>query len=214
MPPAPKQVRAAETRERLLEAAVACLYTSGYSGTTAKEVCKLAGVSRGAHAYHFETKRQLVIATVEHIFQKRSQEFRDAIGRLPQEDRYEAGIELVWEILSGDTFFAWLEVVVAARTDPELLEAVIALNGRMTESIEVNFRDLFPELAGSGPYALLPQFVFCFLEGMALRSVASPRPERLRELLETFKGLSRALPLLRPLIDAHCPREEPQETPE
>ena len=204
----PKQLRAAETRERLLKAAVECLYTKGYSGTTAKEVCKLAGVSRGAHAYHFETKRQLVTATVEYLVEQRNVEFRAAIERLPQEDRYEAGIDLIWEILSGETFFAWLEVLVAARTDPELLESVTELNARVTETIEGNFRELFPELAGTEPFGLLPQFLFCLLEGMALASVGNPRPERLARVLKTFKKASGVLLTLGPMIEASCREDE------
>lgn len=200
----PKQVRAAETRERLLKAAVECLYLRGYSGTTAKEVCKLAGVSRGAHAYHFETKGQLMTATVEYLVEQRNLEFREAIERLPQEDRYEAGIDLIWEILSGETFFSWLEVLVAARTDPELLESVTELNARVTETIEANFRELFPELAGTEPFALLPQFLFCLLEGMALGSVANPHPERIMQVFRTLKKASSVLLQLGPMIEMSC----------
>lgn len=208
VPAEPKQVRAAETRERLLKAAVECLYLRGYSGTTAKEVCKIAGVSRGAHAYHFETKHQLMTATVEYLVEQRNLEFREAIERLPQEDRYEAGIDLIWEILSGETFFSWLEVLVAARTDPELLESVTELNARVTETIEANFRELFPELAGTEPFALLPQFLFCLLEGMALGSVANPHPERIMKVFRTLKKASNVLLQLGPMIEMSCREDE------
>src|SRR5262249_2520548 len=40
------------------------------------------------------------------------------------------------EIYSGDTFYAWLELVVAARTDPALNEVLRELDARFVEGAE------------------------------------------------------------------------------
>src|SRR5205823_12845827 len=75
--------RRAETRGRLLDATLECLAELGYAGTTATEVVRRAGLSRGAQVHHFPTKAELVVAAVEHLFQRRHEEFRQAFADLP-----------------------------------------------------------------------------------------------------------------------------------
>src|SRR5580700_10650527 len=75
--------RSAAMRERLLDAAIDCLYELGYSGTTTIEVAARAGVSRGAQLHHFPTKEHLVTLAVRHVLAKRLEEFRTAFAALP-----------------------------------------------------------------------------------------------------------------------------------
>ena len=75
--------RSAAMRERLLEAAIDCLYELGYAGTTTIEVAARAGVSRGAQLHHFPTKEHLVTLAVRHVLARRVDEFRAAFADLP-----------------------------------------------------------------------------------------------------------------------------------
>src|SRR5205085_9670279 len=72
--------RRAETRGRLLDATLECLAELGYAGTTTTEVVRRAGLSRGAQVHDFPTKAELVVAAVEHLFQRRHDDFRSAIA--------------------------------------------------------------------------------------------------------------------------------------
>ncbi len=54
--------RSAATREALLDATIACLVEDGYANTTTSKVAERAGVSRGAHLHHFQTRSALVAA--------------------------------------------------------------------------------------------------------------------------------------------------------
>src|SRR3954464_2789270 len=56
--------RSATTREALLDATVACLIEDGYAHTTTSRVAERAGVSRGAHLHHFQTRTSLVAAAI------------------------------------------------------------------------------------------------------------------------------------------------------
>ncbi|MEA2623997.1 MAG: hypothetical protein QOD06_42, partial [Candidatus Binatota bacterium] len=108
--------RSASTRSRLLDATIDSLAELGYAGTTTTVIAERAGVSRGAQLHHFPTKAELVTTAVEHLFQRRNQEFRTAMAKLPPAvDRAEAAVDLLWAIFSGPTFYAWLELVVAGR---------------------------------------------------------------------------------------------------
>src|SRR5262245_38860925 len=138
--------RSASTPTRLPDATLECLCDLGYARTTTPEIARRAGLSRGAQLHHFPTKAELVTSAVEHLFERRHQEFRAAFARVPAgADRYAAAIDILWSMVSGPTFHAWLELAVASRTDPELRRAIQALTGRLRDLIAETFRELFRE---------------------------------------------------------------------
>ena len=184
-----QEERSSETRSRILNAAIEVLFEKGYVGATTTEIAKRAGVSRGAQLPHFPTRRDLVTVTVQHLIHRRSDEFREAVGKLPEADRYPAAIDLLWEFISGSTFYAWLEVVVAARTDPELAVRVAELTTEMRETTRKNFDDLFPELAATPQFSVIPEFVMSLLEGLALRRVAGCGEDATQQVLVALKLL-------------------------
>ncbi len=57
---------AAETRDRLLETAMRLIWQSNYSSVGVNEICKQAGVTKGAFYHHFETKADLYVAASRH----------------------------------------------------------------------------------------------------------------------------------------------------
>ena len=65
-----QEERSAETRTRLLDAAIECLLKLGYAGTTTTEIATRAKVSRGAQLHHYPTKQELLTAAVEHLFER------------------------------------------------------------------------------------------------------------------------------------------------
>ena len=190
-----QEERSTEMRLRLLDATVDCLYRLGYAGTTTVEVSKRARVSRGAQLHHFPTKAALVTAAVEHVFELRRAEFRAALARLPSSaDRRAAAIDLLWTMVSGPTFYAWLELLVAARTDRELAQAVSEVDRHFGDAIRDTFRELFPALATGGLDELIPSFTFAVLQGIALGEVVERDRDRSARLLGLFHSLSRLLP--------------------
>jgi AcrR family transcriptional regulator len=184
--------RSAETRARLLEATIDSLAELGYARTTTTGIADRAGVSRGAQLHHYPTKADLVVAAMAHLFDQRDQEFRDAIERIPVgPDRAARAIDLLWNIVSGRTFYAWLELAVAARTDEELRGAMQRLSDRTTANIQRTFRALFPQPTTPNPtYDLAPQFAFAVMHGMALEQLVVRDDGRWKQLLQLLKQLS------------------------
>src|SRR5262245_26573737 len=162
--------RRAATRAQLLDATIDCLFRLGYTRTTTTEIAEAAGVSRGAQLHHFPTKAELVTTAVTYLFERRRAEFTAAIARLPEgPGRVGAAIDLLWSMVSGPTFYAWLELAVAARTDPELAASVATMTQRFTQEIAESFRQLFPPPPDAGPlYAVAPRFVFALMDGHAV----------------------------------------------
>jgi AcrR family transcriptional regulator len=190
-----QEERSAATRARLLDATVDCLLTHGYSGTTTTEIALRAGVSRGAQLHHFPTKAQLVTRAVAWLFARRLEEFRAAFSTLPDgADRAAGALELLWRMFTGPTFYAALEVVVAARTDPTLRASVTAVNRKFTESVGETFRELFPAPPEPGPFFdLAPRFVFSLMEGMALARIVEPDDAAPARMIALLKALAPAI---------------------
>jgi AcrR family transcriptional regulator len=166
--------KTAETRRRLLDAAILCLVDRGYANTTTSEIAERAGLSRGAQLYHFPRKQELLISAVEHLFELMFTDMKEKVGRLNDvNDRRAMAIDLLWETANGPLMTAWFELIVASRTDSYLRDALGAVNVRMGDFIDRSFKDLFPRPDGAGEdYELIPQMVALLIEAMALEGKA------------------------------------------
>jgi AcrR family transcriptional regulator len=180
-------------RSRLLEATIDCLYEVGYSRTTTIEVAARAGVSRGAQLHHFPTKKRLVTVAVKHLLNKRLEEFREAFASLPEgADRYSAVIDIMWDKTSNRAFYAWLELVVAGRTDPSLRKTVLEIAEQFAEQIQSTFREFFsPQRQHTSPFDIAPVFAFAVLQGLAIDNIVWPEGDRRLDMtLQALKALT------------------------
>jgi AcrR family transcriptional regulator len=187
-----QEERSAATRGRLLDATLECLTELGYARTTTTEIAERGGVSRGAQLHHFPTKAELVTEAVEHLFERRDEEFRDAFAQLPADaNRPRAAVDLLWSMVAGPTFHAWLELVVAARTDEQLKPRVTALTTRFKENVARTFAELFPRPADAPPFwELMPGLTFAFLQGLALDAMVLPGRDEIERSVEIWRTLA------------------------
>ena len=199
-----QEERSAETRKRLLEAAVACLNERGYTGTTTTEIAGRAGVSRGAQVHHFRHKEELVLGALEHVCARRLAELQYALEELPVgglEFRLATLIDLMWTAFRGPSFYAWLELLVASRTDPILRVAVRETNQRLAAGIRKAFARFLddgytpPERAER--LARVVELAFGKLESMALQRALlgadEPDPADLVAALDDLKRTAREI---------------------
>jgi AcrR family transcriptional regulator len=184
--------RTAATRARLLDATLECLCDLGYARTTTPEIARRAGLSRGAQLHHFPTKAELVASAVAHLLERRHREFRAAFARVPAgADRYAAAIDILWSMVSGPSFHAWLELAVAARADPELQAAVRDLTERLSALVADTFRDIFGPGRPDDPFfAVAPHFAFALLDGLALQRIAGVDRAQLARVVDALKALA------------------------
>ncbi|MFF0228487.1 TetR/AcrR family transcriptional regulator [Streptomyces sp. NPDC004629] len=138
----PKQDRSRATRQRLLEAAVACLAEHGWAGSTVSVVAERAGVSRGAAQHHFRTREDLFTAAVEYVAEQRSAALRalfpDGAAARP------AVVAALVDLYTGPLFRAALHLWVAAGDEEQLRPRVTELEarvGRETHRIAVELLD-------------------------------------------------------------------------
>jgi AcrR family transcriptional regulator len=188
------QQRGAATRALLLDAALECLVEYGYTATSTVEVARRAGVSRGAQLHHFPTKAQLLTAALDHLLSRRIEEFRKAFADLdPNVDARDGAIDLLWRLYQGPSFVAWVELWLAARSDPELHQAMLDVDRRFgQEAIEL-YHEALPPPAGVEPWIheIAPIFAFALMDGLALRGLVTDHwgPVRSADIIEAFKAV-------------------------
>lgn len=73
LPPAPRQRRSLENRERLKAAALRLFGRKGYAGTSIEEIAGHADLAVGGFYLHFRTKRQLLVALMDDLLQALSE---------------------------------------------------------------------------------------------------------------------------------------------
>jgi AcrR family transcriptional regulator len=167
--------RSAVTTEKLLGATVASLIERGYRGTSTPEVCRRAGVSRGAQLHHYPTKEALVAAAVEHLLSQRVTELSERLSNAPAGvlDLEEAA-GFLWKVYTGDTFYAWLELVVAARTDEELRKIVSELDERLVAKAErVVQKFLLPYVEDPRRIEATTRLILAIFDGLATHRILS-----------------------------------------
>ena len=124
-------------------------------------------------------------------------DFRSDVGKLSEEgDRVTKIVDLLWRRIKSPTFYAWLELVVAARTDPELRADVRRMMKRVNAEMKMVFTEIFPipetllgELPGDASVA--PDFVLGLLYGLAVTRIYLGDKD-LQPVLDALKQLGLA----------------------
>ncbi|MEM5518158.1 TetR/AcrR family transcriptional regulator [Henriciella sp. AS95] len=131
----PNAERTATTRAKLIEATIQTLYELGYHQTTTVLVAKRAGVSRGAMLHHFPTKADLIMATAEHIrvMRRKLHKARLSVFDTPKE-KFLALVDVLWEAMVSPSGVARLEIMLSARSDPEMAKRIEQINDEIDRS--------------------------------------------------------------------------------
>lgn len=167
--------RTAQTTEKLLDATIALVIERGYRNTSLPEICKRAGVSRGAQLHHYPTKEALVAAAIEHLLVRRVRELGERLADAPSGvlDLGDAASKL-WSIYTGDTFYAWLELVVAARTEPELQAMLAEVDKRFASRAELLCQKfLLPHVEDQEEIAATARLILAMFDGLATHRILS-----------------------------------------
>lgn len=167
--------RSAATQAALLDAAIDCLIAEGYANTTTSRVAARAGLSRGAHLHHFQTRAALVAAAVERFATRRVAELQREIERLPRgPDRTHRALDLLWRVYSGPLFQAAVDLFAAARTDEELRASLSRFERVIARDTVRLCGDLFAEHAERADFPELLELVLSTIRGLALLDIVQP----------------------------------------
>lgn len=186
--------RTAETKTALLDATLDLLAESGYKATTTTAVAHRAGVSLGALLHHFPTKTDLLTEAIGHAFDRRTREYRRIMAEAdPSSDSLDSSLDLLWAMCNGPTFAVFVELWVAARTEPELVEPLVAVDREFLVTAQQMYTDYFlgPESNDETARVGL-QMVFSLLTGLAFSNmIPGYDPFDSTPVIEAFKGMVR-----------------------
>ncbi|MGH3437681.1 MAG: TetR/AcrR family transcriptional regulator [Sciscionella sp.] len=182
--------RSEHTKALLLDATIDCLVDLGYARTSVNEICKRAGVSRGAQQHHFATKAELMAEAVRHLVHRIEAQLSDTIGDPPaREQLVSTGIDLLWQSYSGTLSAAVLELWVAARTEPELKAAMLPVDRALGRSTLALYRKLAPSDSTETRTETLFWLTVNLTRGLALDAEIGGDSQRHRHLLDEWKRI-------------------------
>jgi AcrR family transcriptional regulator len=171
-------------------ATVEALATRGYAGASTTEICRIAGVSRGAQLHHYPAKSALMAAAVNHLFERRHALLRAAIKKVPAGgDRLRMGLETLWSIYSTDAHAAWMELVIAGRTDPELQAHLLEVDAKLVAEGNRTCAELLGVPADKPWVSSVTRMVLALFEGLALNRALGVDDEERKRVLVAFEML-------------------------
>jgi AcrR family transcriptional regulator len=178
---------------KLLDATIESLIDIGYPRTTTVEVGERAGLSRGAQLHHFPSKADLLVAAIEHLADERSKEFEAELNaRLEQGDEpINAMVEMLWATFTGPLYWAVIELMVAARTDSELLEKLETFERSLGGRIYGAFKELTGRSDREAKIAV--EMTLYFMRGLAMERIFRENDAHYDDLVERWKKRLRVM---------------------
>ena len=184
-----------DARTRLLDAAMKVIRAQGYSATTVDDICRAAGLTKGAFFHHFRSKEDLAVASAAHFSAMAETLFAAApYHALPDPlDRLLGYIDFRSAIIDGPIpqFTCLLGTMVqeAYDTHPAIRQACDAYIGahaaRVAEDIEAAKARYAPDATWSAlSLALYTQAV---LQGAFVLAKAQNGPEIARECVSHLR---------------------------
>ena len=183
--------RAAETRARILDAAVESIAEVGFQRTTAAEITRRAGVTWGAVQHHFGGKDGMFLAVLDDSFRRFEGRLADLpVGEADLEKRVSLFLEGAWAHFASPHYRSTFEILLnhLGRAEPEpdawqlpMLRAWDRVWMRMLGDAPVPRRR----------HRLLQHYTVAVLSGLASSLVlegpdARPRPGEIELLRDTL----------------------------
>ncbi|MHB8106623.1 MAG: TetR/AcrR family transcriptional regulator [Candidatus Cryosericum sp.] len=125
-----QEERSQETRSRILAAAEQSFAEHGYDVTSVDNICRAAGISKGAFYYHFPSKGSVFVALLDAWLAELDRQFAsvqtsgESVPR--QVAAMAAGANEIYHV-AGTKWNILLEFWAKAKTDPEVAHSMVAM---------------------------------------------------------------------------------------
>ena len=192
-----------DTREALVEAAIAVLRESGFAGASARRIAQRAGCNQALVFYHFGSVNDLLVAALEEVSARRLAAYRDLLDRTGTLAELIAGARSVFEAdLDAGHVTVLTEMISGAQSVPGLGERVAAVLAPWRDFAAAAVRGV---LAASPVAQLLPadEAAHAVVAGLlGLEMLASLDGDRAAALalFDRARALGEVLDRLRPIV--------------
>jgi len=184
-----QESRSAETRARLLKAAIESLHTRGYAATTTLAVGADSGVSRGAMLHQFPTKVDLMLYVVESVYREELALYTEKLTAIEDpRERLLSLPEVMWDVLSRPAGVAVLEILQGARSDPELAQRLKPLQIAIEKD---SFRavDRVAAAAGVPVPTVVKRLMVWAVRGLSVAELLAEEPGEMVKSVRMFRRL-------------------------
>jgi AcrR family transcriptional regulator len=168
----------AAVRDRLLEAAEACLFEGGYEALTTRDILERAGLSAGTLYHYFDGKDDLIAALSKRI----ADEDLELLNRVETQEQALATVRRILDPANAQSLAPMLRH--RAAFDRDIRSAL----RRFDRTIVEGASRLVPDGAGIDAPALV-ELVQVVYEGLSARSSASTFVTSHRRVADTFVDL-------------------------
>jgi AcrR family transcriptional regulator len=175
-----QEQRSAETRERLIVAAIECIERVGYVEATTTLIVQHANVSRGALQHHFATKADLIVAVIDRVSDELNLRFDvTALAAAPLEKRVAAIIDRYWEVFTGPSFRAVVGISLGIKGEPALAARLATVLSAAREDYGVIWRELFRDAGRSeADLSAIRRVVMSAARGFGVLKILQPNADQ------------------------------------
>jgi TetR/AcrR family transcriptional regulator, transcriptional repressor of bet genes len=172
----PKRGMGPIRRKQLVEAAIAVIHEQGFANATVVRIAQRAGVSAGMVHHYFESKDDLLFATMRHLLADLR---ADAVARLSRAAGPDQRIRAIIDACFGDeqfdeqVFSAWLALYGNARQSGRLRNILTLYHRRLRSSLMHELRRLIPEAEARR----IAEGIGAMIDGLWLRYALTGKPQ-------------------------------------
>jgi AcrR family transcriptional regulator len=168
--------RSEATRQRVLDAAVACIAEEGFQASNLSRIASSAGMTTGAIQHQFGDKTTLLAEVVERAYEQMVERIaRMPGGEQPLAARVSELIGAAWLGYDAASTRASLEILFAMRGDASFHRRSIATLSAMHQRIDRLWMGTFWDApCGRAGHVEAQRTVFAALNGLALERILVP----------------------------------------
>jgi AcrR family transcriptional regulator len=173
-----QEERSADTRARLVKAAIQVLGESGYANLTISKVTQRAGLTNGAMQHHFPARDDLMLAVFDVVYPVLEIPFDEiAAQKLPVGERIAAVVERLWAIYSRPEYLAIWDVALGSRGDRKLWSRLRSYQRDVASRMRGQFVALFCDLRiDAADVERVFSLTVSQLRGVALQAIFDAKP--------------------------------------
>ncbi len=187
----PKQERGLETRDQILDAAVALISEQGYAAASTPNIAARAGVSRGALQHHFPSREDLLIALSQKLTDRMALQLstHDLLG-MDTKTRVSHIVDQYWAVSASVDNLVMLQVRLNEPAPDTKLQ-----RDHMTDLVmlrlerERDWLRIFADAAASSEQIITARrFTQTMLRGLSLHHTSHMSTTPVEELLDFLKA--------------------------
>jgi AcrR family transcriptional regulator len=161
------------TRERVLDAAVACILDEGFYRASSNMIARRAGVTWGVIQYHFGTREALLLAVHERAIDELDRCLTDAVITGDSvEARLRSFVDVLWSYYRRPEFLASMQVMLNLSHDPTTADstqaALKAVGARINERVPTLVRAVVDADLPDAEIERIGRFLYNVVRGLAL----------------------------------------------